>query len=75
MVPWLIRHAAATINRYHVGEDGLTNYRRLNRKEYEHTIAGFGECVYVCVCVCVWYLRAKTVGHDKFENIWSDGVF
>ena len=30
--PWLVSHAAATINRHHVGQDGETAYRRWKGK-------------------------------------------
>jgi len=34
-VPWLIAHAAATINRRKVGQDGKTAYRRWKGKEFK----------------------------------------
>ena len=43
--PWLVSHAAATINRHHVGQDGRTAYRRWKGKEFRREIAEFGEKV------------------------------
>ena len=39
--PWLVSHAAATINRYHVGQDGNTAYRRWKGKEFRRETAEF----------------------------------
>ena len=44
-IPWLIMHAARTINRYRVGKDGRTAYRRIKGKEFRRPIAEFGETV------------------------------
>ena len=39
--PWLVSHAAATINRHHVGQDGKTAYRRWKGKEFRREITEF----------------------------------
>ena len=67
IIPWMVRHAAASINRYQIGKDGKTAHRRLRGKEFNRMIAEFGECV--------WYLKAKTLGKDKYESRWDDGVW
>merc|ERR1711867_282383 len=43
--PWLVSHAAATINRHHVGQDGKTAHRRWKGKEFRREVAEFGETV------------------------------
>ena len=53
-VPWLVAHAAATINRRRVGQDGKTAYRRWKGKYFNIRVAEFGENV--------WYLKAGTLG-------------
>ncbi len=43
---WLIEHAAATYNRYHVGPDGRTPYERIRGKKYKGEMTEFGQKVY-----------------------------
>ena len=62
-----MRHAAQSINRYLVGKDGKTNYRRLKGKNYGGQTTEFGEAV--------WYLKPKTKGINKFENRWDTGIW
>ena len=45
VVPWLIMHAARTMNRYTVGADGKTPYRRWKGKDFKRDVAEFGEAV------------------------------
>merc|ERR1712115_269082 len=66
-VPWMVRHAAQAINRYAVGQDGRTNYRRLKGKNYGALTAEFGESV--------WALRPKSKGITKFESRWDSGIW
>jgi hypothetical protein len=63
LVPWLIRHAASVMSKYIIGNDGMTAYRRLKGKEFKLSIAEFGECV--------WYLKAKPAGMNKFDSRWD----
>ena len=48
ILPWMVRHAGNTVNRYHKGADGLTAYRRLKGKEFKRDVAEFGEGVWEC---------------------------
>ena len=66
-MPWLVMHAARTINRYHVGVDGKTAYRRWKGKEVRREVAEFGECV--------MYLRPGSKGRDKLESRWESGIW
>ena len=66
-VPWMMSHASGLINRYHIGEDGKTNYQRWKGKSFKREVAEFGECVF--------YLKAGTRGVDKFECRWEEGVW
>ena len=42
---WLVEHSADIHNKFHVGQDGLTGYRRLKRKMYKGLEFPFGEPV------------------------------
>ena len=42
---WLVEHSADIRNKFHVGQDGLTGYRRLKRKMYKGLEFPFGEPV------------------------------
>ena len=35
LIPWMVVHAARTINRYHVAPDGKTNYERCKGQEVQ----------------------------------------
>jgi hypothetical protein len=67
VLPWLVRHASATISRYQRGRDGMTAYRRLKGREFAKSVTEFGECV--------WYMRNKTSRRGKLESRWESGVF
>ena len=66
-VPWLIRHAAETIDRFAVGSDGKTNYQRRKGKKFGGSVMEFGESI--------MFLRAKSVGKEKFDSRWEDGIW
>ncbi len=61
LVPWLVGHAAAVVNRRRKDQEGFTAYRRWTGKELKTVVVEFGECV--------WYLKAASVGKDKFQRI------
>ena len=65
--PWLIRHVAMLINLIKVGADGRTSYERRKGKKFNRPLPEIGECV--------WYLNPKSVGIDKLDTRWDDGVF
>ena len=67
LVPWMVIHAARTINRYHLAEDGKTNYEGWKRKQFRREVAGFGEAV--------MYLKPGTKGKDKFNSRWEKGIW
>ena len=67
IIPWLIKHAAASLNRYNVGKDGLTPYRRLRGKNFRKEVADFGESV--------WYLKPKSLGKRKLVSRWASGIW
>ena len=67
IVPWIIIHAARTLNRYHLGTDGKTAYRRWKGKEFKREVAEIGEQV--------MYLKAGTQGKDKFNARWERGTW
>jgi len=46
LTPWLVRHAAWLIARFHVrGKDGLTPYGLTTGSDYSHPVATLGEVV------------------------------
>ena len=67
LVPWLVMHAARTLNRFHVGQDGKTAYRRWKGKNFHRDMAEFGESI--------MYLKAGSLGHDKFNCRWERGIW
>ena len=67
VIPWLVRHAAMTMNRYGMGEDGMTAYRRLKGKKFKGEMLKIGECV--------WFLRPKSKGKDKSDARWEEGIW
>ena len=67
IMPWVIKHAAANGNRFHMGKDGMTATRRLKGRNFRKEIAEMGECV--------WYLIPKSKGKDKLRSRWASGIF
>ena len=67
VIPWMVMHAARCINRYRVGKDGRTAYRRVKGKEFRKPIAEFGESV--------MYLKPNSKGVDKLVCRWEKGVW
>ena len=67
IIPWLVAHAADTINRYHVGKDGKTAYEKWKGKEFKRTSPEAGERIH--------FLRPGTKGKEKGEVRWYEGCF
>ena len=66
-LPWLVMHAANTLNRYAMGQDGRTAYHRLSGKKFNQEVVEFGEEV--------WYMHPGITGKHKLDNRWSSGVW
>jgi len=64
---WLVKHAAANRNRFHIGKDGMTALRRLKGRSFNKKITEFGESV--------WYLKPKSVGKEKLRTRWATGIW
>ena len=43
LLPWIVRHAAWTVNRYVIHSDGYTSFERRCGRNYERAICEFGE--------------------------------
>ena len=43
LLPWIVRHAAWTVNRYVIHSDGYTSFERRGGRNYERAICEFGE--------------------------------
>ena len=65
--PWIVAHAARTINRYQVRTDGKTAYRRWKGKDFKREVAEIGESIL--------YLKAGTQGKHKFVPRWEKGIW
>ena len=66
IMPWLVKHAAALLNRYKVGNDGLTAHRRARGRPFRKEIVDFGESV--------WYLKPKSKGKLMLRSRWESGT-
>ncbi len=62
----MVMHAASVISRGRRGDEGCTAYRRWQGREFTKPVAEFGECV--------TYAPALSVGQDKFDARWKEGV-
>ena len=67
IIPWIVSHAADTINRYHIGKDGKTANEKWKGKEFKRSTPETGETVH--------FLRAGTKGKEKGEVRWEEGCF
>jgi hypothetical protein len=67
-VRWGVRSCAApVINKGRKDDEGFTAYRRWKGKEFTRPVAEFGECV--------MYWPAASVGKNKSNVRWMDGVW
>ena len=66
-IPWLVRHAAQTVNRYHKGQDGKMARQRLRGKSFKRDVCEFGENVL--------YLISDTEGKNQMESRWDAGIW
>ena len=66
-IPWLMRHAAFIHNKFAVGSDGRTPYERIKGKSFKKELLEFGESVL--------FMKPMTLGRNKFEVRWDDGVW
>ena len=67
ILPWIVQHAAAVINRYHKGSDGATPYRRARGREFNGDMCEMGERI--------WYMKPGMTGKEKLESKWEDGIW
>jgi len=67
VIPWIVRHAAATIDRFQIGTDGKTGYQRRKGRKFQKEHVEIGECV--------WYLEAKSLGKADSRSRWKSGVW
>ena len=67
IVPWIVRHAAAMMNRLKITSDGKTAFEKIKGRKYKKEIIEFGELVN--------YLQPETEGKDKFNVRWNEGAY
>ncbi len=65
-VPWMVTHAATVINKGREDDEEFTAYRRRTGREFTRPVAELGESV-----MC---LPAASVGKNKFNVRWEDGI-
>jgi len=65
--PWLVMYASLLLNLCVVGEDGRTAYERRKGRKFKKVLPEFGECI--------TYLKPESVGIDKADSRWDNGVF
>ena len=63
----VVRWAAMLYSRYAVATDGRTVYERRRGRTCKLPVIPFGEKV--------WYLKSGSLGKDKFNNRWEEGVW
>ena len=66
IIPWMVTHAAATISRFQVGEDGRTPFERIRGRTCIRAQVEFVECVR--------FVYPGTEGKDKADYRWGEGV-
>ena len=52
ILPWFVRHAGDSLNRFQVGKDGRTAVQRLKGRRFARRVVEFGEGI--------WYLKPQT---------------
>ena len=67
ILPWLVRHAGATINRYNIGKDGQTAHQRVRGRPFSAHVTDLGECV--------WFKLVKGNTRGKLDSKWGKGVW
>ncbi len=66
-VPWMVKHAAANANRLRVNKNGKTAFEEIRGRKFKGECIVFGEGVHA--------LKAETVGKDKFNTRWTEGIY
>ena len=67
IMPWLVRHASATLFREKKGLDGFTAYKRIKGKDFKRELVKIGECV--------WFLKPLSKGKNKAKSRWKQGIW
>jgi hypothetical protein len=67
LIEWIVRHAAAHLNRYQIGNDGMTAHRRLRGTSFKKEVVDIGESI--------WYLKPKTKGKHKLASRWKTAIW
>ena len=69
ILQWLVRWSGVVLNRYSVGQDGITAYERIRTRPCTQPLARIGENV--------WYkearrkTQARSINTDWHEGIWA----
>ena len=66
ILPWALRHAAFTYNRFQVLKSGRTPFEQLKLTKFNATMMEFGECVLA---------KKPTPPSSTLDPLWSEGVW
>ena len=64
LIPWMIRHAAFSVNRFQTRANGKTAYYSMRGKAYNGDVLPFGEIA-----------QFRKITDDKFESRWVKEVW
>ena len=67
IIPWLVRHAAATVTRYQVRADGRTAFQRIKGYKGIMPVCEFAEMVH--------FRQQKANKLPGYEDRWQDGLW
>ena len=81
LLPWIVRHAAWTVNRYVIHSDGYTSFERRWGRNYERAICEFGETLLYLppqhkklskadlrMQKCIWLGKVSETGENYSRN-------
>ena len=64
---WLVLHAADSYNKFHVGADGRTAYKKIRGRPYSGGMFEFGQCI-------LYKISSKVHGGDMGPR-WAKGIW
>ena len=69
ILAWIVEYASVLLNRFAVGKDGVTAYRRVRGKTCSRPIAEFGEMIF-------WNCKKTHSSRlQQLEPRWDSGVY
>ncbi len=68
IMPWTVRHAAWTYNRFSVNARGCSPYEELRKKRYDHHVVGLAE-------KAMWQRVGDGAAEARLEERWLPGIW